>query len=149
MNAIHRPARPTDVPRLLHLMQAFYTEDGMLFHQERAGPALLRLIEEPTFGWVTVVEVEGEVIGYLAVTLGYSIEFHGQYALIDEIYVVPSSRRHGIGTALIEELFRICRERRLVAVRLEVERVNTDAQRLYDRLQFDKHDRDLMTRRLE
>jgi ribosomal protein S18 acetylase RimI-like enzyme len=149
MNAIHRPARRTDVPRLLYLMQAFYAEDGMLFHQEPAGRALLRLIEEPALGWVTVVEIDGEVIGYLAVTLGYSIEFHGQYGLIDEIYVVPPFRRHGIGTALIEELFRICRERQLVAVRLEVERVNTDAQRLYDRLQFDKHDRDLMTRRLE
>jgi ribosomal protein S18 acetylase RimI-like enzyme len=129
-------------------MEAFYREDGMAFAPARAEAALARLIGEPALGWVTVACQHDAIVGYLAVTLGYSLEFGGQYALIDEIYIDRQQRGQGIGTGLVEGLVGECRARGLVAVRLEVERVNVEAQRFYERLGFEKHDRDLMTRRL-
>jgi len=141
-----RPAHADDVPRLLELMANFYAEDGMSFVRERAEPALRRLIADRTVGWVTVTCHSGTIVGYLAATLGYSLEFGGPYGLIDEVYIQPEYRNHGLGTALIEEMLRSSAAQGLVAVRLELERVNDGALRLYQRLSFEKHDRDLMTR---
>lgn len=142
-----RPATLSDVPRLLTLMEAFYAADGMAFVHTRAEAALMRLLADPALGWVTVACQHDVVVGYLAVTLGYSLEFGGSYSLVDEVYVTPAARGRGIGTALLADLIDVSRQRGLVAVRLEVERVNADAQRFYARLGFERHDRDLMTRR--
>jgi ribosomal protein S18 acetylase RimI-like enzyme len=141
-----RPAHADDVPRLLELMANFYAEDAMSFVQQRADDALRRLIADRAVGWVTVTCHSSTIVGYLAATLGYSLEFGGPYGLIDEVYVHPDYRNHGLGTALIEEMLRACAAKGLVAVRLELERVNDGALRLYHRLGFEKHDRDLMTR---
>ena len=79
-------------------------------------------------------------------TLGYSLEFHGRDAFIDELYVVPEYRGRGIGSNVMRIVEDACRELGVRAVHLEVERDNPAARALYLRFGFKEHDRLLMTR---
>jgi ribosomal protein S18 acetylase RimI-like enzyme len=108
--------------------------------------ALGALIEDERFGWAWVMEDPGPV-GYVVVTIGYSIEFGGRDAFVDELFVSAEARGRGLGTRALEIAAEACRAAGIVALHLEVDRGNTAAQRLYRRHGFVDHDRYLMTRR--
>lgn len=92
MSAGFRRAAPPDVPAIPDLMAGLYGEDGVVvFRREAAETALRDLIATPDLGAVWVAEVGGEAVGYLAVTWGFSLEYHGRDAFIDELYVAPAS----------------------------------------------------------
>jgi ribosomal protein S18 acetylase RimI-like enzyme len=89
------------------------------------------------------------VIGYVVLTLGYSLEYLGRDAFVDELYVRQTYRRQGVGTHAIEHVVRTCRELDVRALHLEVERHNAPAQALYRKVGFRDRDHYLMTRRLD
>lgn len=126
-------------------MQAFYAEEGLAYEAGRAEQALGLLLADPTLGraWL----VEGGV-GYVVVTAGFSLEFAGRFALLDEIYLVPEARGRGLGGRMLAFVAEACRAKGFQALRLEVERHNAHARGLYSRSGFVAHDRDLMTRML-
>ena len=82
------------------------------------------------------------------ITFGFSIEFGGRNAFVDELYVAPDHRAQGLGTTALEEAERVCREAGVQAMHLEVEFTNVDAKRLYARSGWVEHTRHLMTRKL-
>jgi ribosomal protein S18 acetylase RimI-like enzyme len=143
-----RAAQPVEIDRLLDLMRELYAADHMAFVEARARAALAALIGDLTRGWVLVAADGDTVVGYAVVTRGYSLEFGGAFALLDELFVVDEARRRGIGAAIVRAAVARCRAEGVQAVRLEVERANDGARRLYERLGFAAHDRDLMTHRL-
>jgi ribosomal protein S18 acetylase RimI-like enzyme len=53
---------------------------------------------------------------------------------LDDLFVLPDARGEGAGTALLEELRRIAKERGLSVVRWVTAKDNDDARRLYDRV---------------
>lgn len=59
-----------------------------------------------------------------------------QEVLVEGLVVHPDLRGQGVGTQLLEEIFRYARERSLRAVRLEVVDTNPRARQLYERLGF-------------
>ena len=64
--------------------------------------ALATLLDDDTLGGVWVLEDEQGVAGYLAVTLGYSLEYGGRDAFIDELYLAARARGRGAGRAALE-----------------------------------------------
>jgi diamine N-acetyltransferase len=143
-----RPATLDDVAALIDLMRAFYTEDGHAFREEAARRALVGLLQEPGHGRVFVIETGGGIAGYAAVTFGYSLEFHGRDAFLDELYVRPERRGAGLGRAAIERAAEICRAEGIGAIHLEVGPGNDAAHRLYEAAGFADRAHHLMTRRL-
>ena len=130
-------------------MRGLYAEDGVVRLDVPAAERALRgLLADPRAGHVWVAERGGEMVGYLAVTFGYSLEYHGPDAFIDELYVAPSHRGLGIGREAIAVAEAACRSRGVHALHLEVERANVRAEALYRRAGFTDADRRLMTRRL-
>ena len=149
MSVEFRPAGEADVPELLRLMAALYDEDGAVrLDIAAAEQALRQLLALPEAGAVWVAETAGRAIGYVAVTYGFSLEYHGRDAFIDELYVAPEHRGRGIGRAAIAVAEAACRVRGVRALHLEVERANVRAETLYRRAGFLDQDRRLMTRRL-
>lgn len=138
-----RPAGPADEDRVADLMLAFYEESGADWDQAAARRALAHLLHNPDLGCVLLA-----ADGYLVLTFGYSLEFGGRDAFIDEFYVRPQARGRGLGRAGIEHAAAICRGAGVHAIHLEVEDTNPDAARLYDRIGFAFHSRRLMTWRL-
>jgi ribosomal protein S18 acetylase RimI-like enzyme len=134
---------------ILELMQALYDEDGSTPLRENGAEAALRgLLAAPDRGLVWVIEQDGEAAGYLVLTWGYSLEFHGRDAFIDELYVAPRYRGAGLGRQAVEYAEEACRAYGAGAMHLEVEIDNERAHTLYRRSGFAERGLRLMTKRL-
>ncbi|MCA1563981.1 MAG: GNAT family N-acetyltransferase, partial [Acidobacteria bacterium] len=70
-----------------------------------ARTAIVRLLDEPDRGRIWAATGAQGLVGYVVLTLGYSLEYHGIDSFVDELYVVPKERGHGLGKrglALVE-----------------------------------------------
>ncbi len=94
--------------------------------------------------WVLVVEEH--VVGYIVLTLGFSFEFLGTDAFVDELYVLPQYRRRGFGLEAVKYLEAQANKLGVNAVHLEVDGGNEPAFELYRRMGFEDHNRFLMTK---
>jgi ribosomal protein S18 acetylase RimI-like enzyme len=130
-------------------MRALYDEDGSTpLRGDAAETALRELLAAPDRGLVWVIEQGGEAAGYLVLTWGYSLEFHGRDAFIDELYVAPRYRGAGVGRQAVEWAEDACKAHGAGAVHLEVEIDNERAHALYRRSGFAERGLRLMTKRL-
>ena len=146
---VFRPAQLADIDTLTPFIRELYGQDHIVFALPRVRHALSRLIDDPLFGRAWVIEHESDPVGYLLVTFGYSVEFGGRDAFVDELFVHASHRGRGIGSQALRVAEECCRELGIGALHLEVERDNAAAQRLYRAKGFVDHERYLMTRRIE
>jgi len=145
-----RLANSADIDLLLNFMQQFYAIDQYSFDELVAREALKTLIEDPSLGRLWLISRKAEVIGYIAVTFGYSLEFHGRDAMIDEMFLTAAHRNQDIGTKTLQFVFEECRHLGIHALHLEVEHTNEAGQALYQKMGFDPHEqRYLMTRWIE
>lgn len=140
------PATLADENLLLELMAEFYAVEHLPFDVAVARAGLRELIENSAYGWVHWLRVEGKAAGYMVVTLGFSLEFHGRGAWVDEIYVREAWRGQGLGRASLAFAEELGRRAGIKALRLEVDRGNARAQRLYRATGFQDHDRFLLTK---
>jgi ribosomal protein S18 acetylase RimI-like enzyme len=135
-----RTALPDDLSSVRDLMQGYYRDDGLEFSQVQLS-AMLRLLQEPQWGRVYLLEVGELAAGYLAVCFGFSLELGGNDAFVDEVFVLPEQRGRGYGTQLLEFAAADCATLGVRALHLEVDRGNEGAQRLYDSLGYLRRDR--------
>jgi GNAT superfamily N-acetyltransferase len=142
-----RTATLDDLAPLLRMHRAFFEEEGYPYRADVFERALRDLITNDVLGRAVLIEDDGATIGYLIVAFGFSIEFGGRDAFLDELYVTPDARGRGAGTHALDEAERVCRENGIHALHLEVEFTNESAKRLYARRGFDAHSRQLMTKR--
>jgi GNAT superfamily N-acetyltransferase len=70
------------------------------------------------------------------ITLRRNVWYAGPVALLDELYVVAQRRRAGIGTAIIGHLFAVARARAVDLIEINVDEVDVDARRFYERHGF-------------
>jgi ribosomal protein S18 acetylase RimI-like enzyme len=143
-----RPADPSDLQILLPLMRDFYSEDGHVWDEAAARGALERLLGDPSCGRAFVLEHAGGTAGYLVVCFGFSLEFHGRDAFVDELYVAPEARGRGHGREALRVAESCCRENGVRALHLEVGRDNEKARGLYRSWGFAERAHALMSKRL-
>jgi ribosomal protein S18 acetylase RimI-like enzyme len=135
-----------DVGELIAMMRDFYGELGEPFEERRSERALRALLKDPSSGAAWIFREDGRAVGYLVVTHGYSLEFSGRIAVVDEVYAVPEMRGRGIGARALALAEEHCRRNGISALRLEVHQENRRALALYERNGFEAHDRYLMTK---
>lgn len=140
-----RVAEPGDMDLLLKLMGEFYAESSVPLDRERSAEAFAELIDSPSLGRVWIMERDGETAGYIVLTLGYSMEYGGRDAFVDDLFVREPYRGKGLGRMALEVLFEECRRRKVRAVHLEVDRENVAAKQLYKNFGFKDNDRQLLT----
>lgn len=139
------PVGPADADDFLALSRAMNAEDGHPL--DAAGEAAARRVcagDPMVRAWIA--RKRGRSLGYVVLTSGFTIEFGGRDGFIDELYVVPSARRRGLGRVLLDFAVARARELGIVALHLVVERRNERAAALYRRLGWRDSDRRLMTR---
>lgn len=134
---------------VIELMREFYQAEQLEFREDVARAALRELWRDPRIGLVFLLHAGEVLAGYTILTFGFSLEFRGRDALVDELYVREQSRRLGIGGQTLAWLEEVCREEGIHALHLEVDHANPSAKRLYNRLGFVDHDRHLLTKRLD
>lgn len=107
---------------------------------------LRRLIGDDTWGRLWLIFDGDELAGYIAICIGYSIEFRGNDAFVDEFYIRPESRGRGLGTRVLERIKSEAKSMGVRALHLEVARSNAGARKLYSSAQFEaREDYMLMT----
>ncbi|BDH57809.1 GNAT family N-acetyltransferase [Tsukamurella sp. PLM1] len=74
--------------------------------------------------------------GYAVVTLRPTVYCEGPLAVLDELYVVPELRDQGIGTALLARVIEEVRARGGGEMHINVDEVDADARRFYERYGF-------------
>ena len=100
---------------------------------------LAKLREEPNRGRAMVCDVERRTVGYALLISFWSNELGREVCNIDELFVAPLYRGHGLATSLLEELAdkeQLVWPTRPAALALEVTSQNERARALYERLGF-------------
>lgn len=131
---------------LLTMMQEFYLGEALPFDRDAARRAVRELRGDPSLGRVYLVVAGGEAVGYVVLAFGFSLEYRGRDAFLDELYIRENARGVGLGTAAIQWAESVCRAEEIRALHLEVDRRNQRGQHLYRGLGFAGHDRYLMTK---
>lgn len=86
-----------------------------------------------------IFEYNGEIAGYALLSITYSNEAGGHMLWIEEVYILPEYQGKGFGKellAFIEKTY----EKRVVRIRLEVEKSNQRAVSLYEKIGFTELD---------
>lgn len=149
-NLVIRPATSADEPYLLTMMRALAEQEPNpnpgAFRERAVSSAFRFLLDHPDRGCVWVLVVEEHIVGYIVLTLGFSFEFFGTDAFVDELYVLPEYRRRGFALEAVKYLEAQANKLGVNAVHLEVDEGNEPAFELYRRMGFQDHNRFLMTK---
>ncbi|MDF5722539.1 MAG: GNAT family N-acetyltransferase [Rhizonema sp. PD37] len=135
-----------DFAILIELVKEFHENEHLPFDKQADSIVLEEILTNNSLGQVCLIQQFNEVIGYIIITLGYSLEYGGRDAFIDEFYLRPNYRGQGIGTKTLEFIEGACLALGVKALHLEVDFDNANAQRLYHRVGYKKHERYLMTK---
>lgn len=129
-----RLATSIDTPTIARLLHDFNTE----FDSPTPGvDALERRLEPLVNSPSMFVVLAGEPAeGLAVVSLRPNVWFDGPVALLDELYVVPSGRNQGAGTALLNAARKEAKVRGAEHMEINVDEPDTDAQRFYERHGF-------------
>lgn len=144
-----RLANSTDIELLLDFMRQFYTIDAYPFDAHLARRTMQQIIEDTSLGRAWLIYHQDTAIGYVVLTFGFSLEYHGRDAFIDELFLLETYRGQGIGSQVMQFVLDACPALGIHALHLEVERTNVAGLRLYHKYGFEAHDRSLMTRRID
>ncbi len=146
MEPTFRLANDSDIEILVEFMRQFYAIDGYPFGEVAARRAMGKIVQDPALGRAWMI-CDGDVpIGYIVLTFGYSLEYQGRDAFIDEFYIDAAQRNKGVGSKTLEFALEACRELDINALHLEVEPMNAAGLALYRKFGFVDHNRRLMTR---
>lgn len=143
-----REAIPGDEAALLPMMRALAKQDPEVipFNESSARAAFHQFLSLPAFGRIWLLYNGAVLVGYIILTIGFSFEFRGHDAFIDELYIVPAHRRCGFGRQAMTFVEQEAREMGVNAIHLEVDHGNDPAIELYRRSGYRDHARFLMTK---
>ena len=142
-------ATSADIDTLEPLVAAYHEFESLDSSALLRRRALSALVDDERLGCVHLIVADGATAGYIALCYGYSIEFAGCDAFVDEFYLEPAYRGQGIGRIALAEAATIAQALDIRALHLEVARENSRAARLYRACGFEARDKyHLMTRYL-
>lgn len=127
-----------DKETYLKMAREFYATDAVLIHvgEEHFLSTFDELMRSDEYAICYIFELDGKTVGYSLLAKTYSQEAGGLVLWIEEIYVSPEFRGRGIGKAFFDFILKN-KPRDVKRLRLEVERENEGAVRLYKSFGFD------------
>jgi ribosomal protein S18 acetylase RimI-like enzyme len=134
---------------VLRLMPLYYEYDGLPYEAKVVERALRTFVSNEQYGQMWLIQddtLSKEAIGYIAITFGFTLEFGGHEAFVDELFILEEFRGQGVGSKAIDHAIVECKKAGVHAIRLEVTRDNTEALRLYKKLGFEDFERCLLTK---
>lgn len=135
-----RLAVEADVGTLLRFMREYYALDGHGFEEQKAHVALIALLRDASLGRAWLILDGKGAVGYVVLCFGYSLEWLGRDAFVDEFYLLEEYRRRGWGRKTMEFVEEAARAAGVRALHLEVVRENVAALQVYGKLGFVEHE---------
>ncbi len=135
MRSLHLAA-PEDLPRLLPLVAAFHEHQGFGTSPEHQHDAILPLLEGSPHGAVWLIGPRRAPVGYVVVSFGWSVEYGGLDAVVDELFVRSAVRNRGMGSDALNGLAKALKEGGIRALHLEANQTDDTLKRFYKRSKF-------------
>lgn len=136
MRALHL-AGPDDLPKLLPLVAAFHEHQGFGTSPEHQHNAVLPLLEGSPHGAIWLIGPRRAPVGYVVVSFGWSIEYGGMDAIVDELFVRSAVRKRGMGSDALNGLAKALKDGGIKALHLETDQGNETLKRFYQRCKFE------------
>jgi diamine N-acetyltransferase len=136
----------SDTETLIQFIQEFYEYEGLKYDETIIRAALAGIFKDGSLGRVWLIQQDKQAVGYIVLTFGYSLEYRGRDAMIDEFYIRETYRGQGVGKKTIQFIENVCQDLGIQAVHLEVERENQNAQKLYRQAGFTDKNRYFLTK---
>ncbi len=136
MDSHFREAAPADLDTLVAFMRDLYVFDHVPFDEQRARRTMSGLLRDPSLGRVWIILEGSEPAGYAAITLGYSLQYGGRDAFIDELFIREDRRGRGLGRGALAFVEERCRAFGVRTLHLAVDRENQRAQEVYEQFGF-------------
>lgn len=133
-------------PEMLSMMAAFNAIDHYPFEPEEWRRNLDLLLSNPELGRLWVILLGEEIVGYVVLAFGFSFEYRGRDAIIDELFIKEPFRNRGLGRQTLDFVEAQARALGIQAVHLEVERHNERGNHLYRNRGYRGKDRDFLTK---
>jgi len=141
-----RLAGEPDAVTLLKFMRAYYAFDGHGFDEQKAGAALTTLLRDSNLGRVWLILDGATPVGYVVIAFGYSLEWLGRDAFVDEFYLLQEYRGRGWGRKTMAFVEDTARSLNVRALHLEVVRQNSAALHVYHKLGFKEHESSFLSK---
>lgn len=143
-----RFAAESDAPLLLQFMREYYAFDGHTFVEDKARTALVNFLKDPAYGRAWIISDGETPVGYIVLTFGYSLEYQGRDAFIDEFFLRESHRARGWGRQVMQQVEDFARVNGVRCIHLEVTRPNHVARAAYRKWGFVDHEHSLMSKKI-
>lgn len=127
-----RRAVPADVPAVMALYPLLFAPPGSPPPQWDPADALPRLEAYFQHGAVFVAD-DGELVGFVTVTLDLRSVRFGQRAWVEDLAIDPARRSEGLGKRLLDAAKEWAREAGATHLELDSGDGRLDAHRFYDR----------------
>lgn len=146
MQLAFKESTRASVPQILNLMQQFNATYGYLHDARARGKLVTDFVDNPQLGRLWLIEVDGATAGYVVLAFGFSFEYLGRDAFIDELFIGESFRNRGVGGRTLDYIALQARELQIKTLHLEVERSNENARHLYSQKGYTENGRMLLSR---
>jgi GNAT superfamily N-acetyltransferase len=131
-----RPAEAGDIVALGSLMIEFYAEAQFSLSRVAAERSFAALVAAPNMGQVWLLESDGRPVGYVVLTVSFSMEYGGLRGFVDDMFVLQQFRRRGLGSVALRAVKEECVRRAVKAILVETSSADQDTLRVYQRAGF-------------
>ena len=131
-----RAPSETELSDLAALLVSQLREHGNQLSDAEIARAARGMFRRPQRGQFLIAREAGAMVGFAVLSFLWTLERGGHTAWLDELYVLPERRGHGVGEALLRAAMNAAREAGALAVDLEIETGHERAASLYQRAGF-------------
>jgi ribosomal protein S18 acetylase RimI-like enzyme len=108
--------------------------EGTVLDSERVHNGVTAVMEDGSKGIYIIARIEDRPVASLMITREWSDWNNGWYWWIQSVYVMPEHRGQGIFRAMYTKVIEMANDQNIAQVRLYVDRHNTNAQKVYQKL---------------
>ena len=108
--------------------------EGTVLDSERVHNGVTAVMEDESKGRYIIARTEDRPVASLMIPREWSDWNNGWYWWIQSVYVMPEYRCKGIFKAMYTKVIEMAKEQNISQVRLYVDRHNTNAQQVYQKL---------------
>ena len=108
--------------------------EGTVLDAERVRKGIAAVMEDGSKGIYIIARFEDRPVASLMITREWSDWNNGGYWWIQSVYVMPEHRGQGIFRAMYTKVIQMANDQNIAQVRLYVDRHNTNAQKVYQKL---------------
>ena len=108
--------------------------EGTVLDAERVRKGVAAVMEDGSKGIYIIARIEDRPVASLMITREWSDWNTGWYWWIQSVYVMPEHRGQGIFRTMYTKVIEMANDQNIAQVRLYVDRHNTNAQKVYQKL---------------